>query len=412
MEVAVVGAGLTGLSAAHHLQQSGVSCVVLDAAEVGGGASGRNGGMAVPRYKRTFPELERAFGVDTAVRMYEAAHHGLQVLRDIVSAHGLECDHINTGHLTPIDNDSDCARFRDDVEWLKSRVGDDAPRLLDATQTARKCGTTYYRAAYFEPRGVSIHPLEYTQSLALALTRKGMAVHTQTPVLDWAETGDSVVLQTPNARVRARQLVLGTGAYSDLTPAGGPLRRRVVPVASALISTEPLSPEMRVSFLPDGESATDGKRLTNYYRILRDGSVMFGGRGGASAEAGTRSFDRLRQDMVNLFPQLRHAAVLHRWYGLVDASLDGLPHIGRLSHRVHYGMGYNGRGLVLATLFGRHLASRAMGHADESLGPMSAGPFEPIPFHALRVPAKQATITWMRCVDFLQRHRGARGRLT
>lgn len=412
VEVAVVGAGLTGLSTAHHLHQAGVATAVVDAAEVGSGATGRNGGMAVPRYKRTFAELERGYGESTAIGMYEAAHHGLRVLREIVACHDLACDHINTGHLTPIDNDQDCKRFEEDLLWLKTRVHDGVSRLLDAPEAARKCGTTFYRAAYLEPRGVSIHPLEYAQGLATALASKGVRIHAGTPALSWTEADDGVVVRTPRARIRARHLVLSTGAYSDLTDAGGVLRRRVVPVVSAVISTEPLSAALRASLLPDGESATDAKRLTNYYRVLRDGSLLFGGRGGASSEAGPRNFERLRRDMVKLFPQLRGVATRQRWYGLVDASLDGLPHIGSLSRRVHFGLGFNGRGLVMATLFGEHLAKRAMGSTDAPLGPMSEGRFESIPLHALRVPAKQAAITWMQCVDILQRHKGARGRLS
>ncbi len=409
-EVAIVGGGFTGLSAAHHLRQAGIACAVLEANQVGWGASGRNGGMAVPRYKLTYAELERAYGEATARRMHQLAHEALQTLEDIVQVHGLSCDHRRTGHLTPIDNDNDRARYSADIEWLRQRPHDRTPRLLEAAETARKCGTTHYRAAYLEQRGVSIHPLEYAQALAGALAAGGVAVYGQTPVLRWDATSTGVRLETPRGCVRARQLVLATNGYTDLTPAGQALRRRVVPVASAVIATEPLPAALRATILPDGESATDAKRLTNYYRVLRDGSLLFGGRGGAAAHATARHFERLRRDMVTLFPSLHSIPVTHRWYGLVAATPDSMPHIGSLDARVHYGLGYNGRGVLLGTLFGRQLAAMAMGEGPRDFGPMSKGRFAPIPFHALRLPAKQIALTWLQCIDRLQRRQGHRGR--
>jgi gamma-glutamylputrescine oxidase len=410
-EVAIIGGGFTGLSAAYHLQRAGVACAVLEAHQVGWGASGRNGGMVVPRYKRTYAELEKGYGEATARQLYWLAHEALKTLEDIVQDHGLSCDYRRTGHLTPIDNEVDRARFEADIDWLRLRPRDRVPRLLDAAETAKKCGTSHYRAAYLDQRGVSIHPLEYAQSLAGALAAGGVAIHGQTPVLRWEATDTGVRVETPRGCVRARQLVLATNGYTDLTPAGDEVRRRVVPVASAVIATEPLPEALRAVILPDGESATDAKRLTNYYRVLRDGSLLFGGRGGEAAHASARHFERLRRDMLNLFPQLHDIELTHRWYGLVAVTLDSLPHIGSLNARVHYGLGYNGRGVLLATLFGRQLASLAMGEGQPALGPMNEGRFVPIPFHALRVPAKKLALTWLQFVDSLHRNQGNRGHL-
>ncbi|MBC5767889.1 NAD(P)/FAD-dependent oxidoreductase [Ramlibacter albus] len=398
--VAVIGAGFTGLSAAHHLCELGLRCVVLEANRIGWGASGRNGGIAVPRYKFTYPELEDKYGEATALLMYRAAHDAVDSLERIVRQHGLDCGFVRSGHLTPVVSASDVARFIADVEWLASRVHDTAPRMLDAAEASRRIGTAFYSAAYHEPRGGVIHPLEYCITLANALYAAGVRIHCGTPATRWQVEGDGVVVHTPNGRVRAKQLVIASNAYSDLTPAGKPLEKRVVPVASAVIATEPLPPDLRESLLPGGEAATDAKRLTNYYRVLRDGSFFFGGRGGASSRASQRIYDRLRRDMVAIFPQLASVAVRHQWFGLVAMTLDTLPHVGSLDARVHYGMGYNGRGVALSALFGRLLANRVAGHAP-AVGPMSSGRFEPIPFHALRVPAKQVAITWKQLVDAL-----------
>jgi glycine/D-amino acid oxidase-like deaminating enzyme len=272
--------------------------------------------------------------------------------------------------------------------------------MLDASQAAARTGTDFYAAAYDEPRGASIHPLEYCVTLANALRARGVHVHGATPVHSWAIADPGVEVRAANSRVRAKHLVIATNAYSDLTPAGRALRKRVVPVASAVVATEPLPAGLRSTILPGGEAATDAKRLTNYYRVLRDGSFFFGGRGGASNSASQRIYDRLGRDMLAIYPQLEGVAIRHRWFGLVAMTLDTLPHIGSLHERVHYGMGYNGRGVALSALFGRHLAAMTVGQAP-SLGPLTSGWFGPIPFHSLRVPAKQVALSWKQLVDAL-----------
>jgi gamma-glutamylputrescine oxidase len=397
-EVAIIGGGFTGLSAAHHLRLRGVDCVVLEANRIGWGASGRNGGIAVPRYKLTFPELERKYGLATALEMYRIAHDALDTLEAIVGEHQLDCGFARTGHLTPVVTATDQARFAADVEWLQRHAGDTRPRFLDRADTARKTGTPFYAGAYHEPRGGAIHPLEYSVSLASALASRGARIFCGTPVLRWERDGDGVVLETPRGRVKARTLLLATNAYSDTSPAGLRVRKRVVPVASAVIATEPLPAALRAAILPDGEPATDAKRLTNYYRVLRDGSFFFGGRGGASSRASQAIYDRLRRDMLAIYPQLADVKVTHQWFGMVAVTLDSLPHLGSLEPNVHFAMGYNGRGVALAALFGQQLARRAIGE-QPTMGPMTDGRFLPIPFHALRVPAKQVAISWKQFLD-------------
>jgi gamma-glutamylputrescine oxidase len=401
-DVAIIGGGFTGLSAAHHLHQAGQSCIVLEANQIGWGASGRNGGIAVPRYKLSYPELEAKYGVETAVLMYRIAHEALDTLEAIVHERDLQCDFSRTGHLTPVVSQVDVDRFSRDVEWLSDRVSDRCPSVLGRQQTASKLGTGFYAAAYLEPRGAALHPLEYCLSLANALSGKRVGIYCATPVGRWEATADGVVLHTPGGRVKARSLVLATNAYSNTSGATRALERRVVPVASAVIATEPLPDGVRRRLLPQGEPATDAKRLTNYYRVLRDGSFFFGGRGGATSQASHRIYERLRRDMIAIFPDLADVSVRHQWFGLVAVTLDSLPHIGMLQPNVHYAMGYNGRGVALAALLGKQLARRCMGAVD-SLGPITEARFPAIPFHSLRVPAKQIAISWRQLLDSISR---------
>lgn len=400
-DVAIIGGGFTGLSAAHHLDRMGRSCAVLEAQQVGWGASGRNGGNAVPRYKPTFPELEKQYGLDTALRMYRIAHEALDTLERVVGDAGLACGFSRCGLLTPMVSQADVSRFEQDAHWLRQHAGDQAPSMLGRDAVARAVGTGFYTAGYLEPRAGAIHPLEYCNSLANSLVRRGVAMYGDTCVLDWTSDGTSVRLRTAHGAVKARSLVLATNAYSDLSAAGRRLARRVVPVASAVISTGVLPEALRAGILPGGQVATDAKRLTNYYRVLQDGSFFFGGRGGASSSASQRIYDRLRRDMVTIFPQLDGIPIAHQWFGMVAVTLDSLPHIGQLESNVHYALGYNGRGVALTALLGRHLAQRIAGGAAEGLGPIETGRFDNIPFHSLRVPAKQVAITYKQVVDAL-----------
>lgn len=397
-DVAIIGGGFTGLSTAHHLQKAGQTCVVLEANQVGWGASGRNGGMAVPRYKLTFPELERKYGTETALLMHRTAHEAVDTLEAIVGEYSLDCAFARYGHLTPVVNPVDIARFEADVRWLEKNAGDRTPRMLDAGEASARIGTAFYKAAYFEPRGAGIHPLEYCQALANSLASRNVGIYCDTPVESWSPEAGGVVVHTARARVKARHLVIATNGYTDLTHAGDQLKKRVVPVASALIATEPLSASLRAQILPQANLATDAKRLTNYYRVMPDGRFVFGGRGGASSQASERVYRRLAKDMAVIFPQLAEIPLDQRWYGLVAATLDFLPHVGRLSPEVSYALGYNGRGVALSALMGNRLARMALGEGVD-LGPMSHGAFEPIPFHALRVPAKQVAITYMQLRD-------------
>jgi glycine/D-amino acid oxidase-like deaminating enzyme len=263
-------------------------------------------------------------------------------------------------------------------------------------------GSDLYQDGYLEPRAAGIHPLQYCNALASSLAKQGAGIYCGTTVTSWRSNGGQVEIQTPGASVRARELIIATNGYSNLTPAGSQLEKRIVPIASAVITTEVLPPALRNALLAGGQLATDSKRLTNYYRILADGSFFFGGRGGAGSSASPAAYERLRQDMLSIFPMLQGIGIRHRWFGLVAVTLDSLPRIGKLAANVHYGLGYNGRGVGLAALMGKQLAAQVAGE-QPSMGPISDGRFDPIPLHGLRRPAKQAAIWYHQLMDRFER---------
>jgi gamma-glutamylputrescine oxidase len=172
-----------------------------------------------------------------------------------------------------------------------------------------------------------------------------------------------------------------------------------VPITSSLIATAPLGESARAAILPYGNVVTDAKRLTNYFRISDDGRMIFGGRGGASHKESERIYHRLTREMAQIYPALADCRVDFRWSGRVAVTLDGLPRVGRLADQVLFAMGYNGRGVALATLLGQMLADLSAGQENE-LGPLT-GAFMPIPFHAFRVPAKKVIMTYYKIRDAL-----------
>jgi glycine/D-amino acid oxidase-like deaminating enzyme len=399
-EVAIVGGGFTGLSAAWHLRKAGVDCVLLEARDIGWGASGRNGGMAVLRYKKSWAALAREHGEDTARQLHRLLLAALDTLEAIVAEAGIACDFSRCGHITAANGKSAVAMLEADVAWLRN-AGDHAPRMLSRAETAELAGTDVYREGYLDPRAAGIHPLNYARGLAAALAGRGLPLYCGTPVTVIEEDGQGVSVSTPGGTVRAKRLLIATNAYTGLFGFGSGLERRVVPVSTAVITTAPLPPEQLRRLLPQGHLVSDTRHLLNYYRLAPGGRLLFGGRGSLTGRESPQVYAGLERRLVETFPALAGVAIDHRWSGKVAVTLDDFPHVGRLSARTAYAMGYGGRGVVLTGLLGRMLADLATG-AEIRPGPMSGANFRPIPLHGLRIPAMKAVAGYYRLLDALR----------
>lgn len=398
VETAIVGAGFTGLSAAHHLWAAGKDCIVLDANEPGWGASGRNGGMAVLRYKTGFAALARRYGDETALRLHKLVIDAVDTLESVVRTHGIECSFTRYGHLTAANSDAALQELRADVDWLRSVARDPVPQVMDSGEFTKASGTTVYRGGYFDPRAAGIHPLDYTRGLAHALANAGVRIHGRSPVTGIHHAKDGYRIVTPNATVMAKQVILATNAYTDLEKLGFRLAQRIVPVASSVIATAPLSQEQLAQVLPRGNLLTDTRKLTNYFRVAPDGRLLFGGRGDLLGRDLPTSFQGLIDLVAATFPALEGVPVEHRWSGKVAVTLDDFPHVGELAPGVFFALGCGGRGVALTQLLGKVVACMASGERFDA-GPMSSARFRPIPLHGLRVPGMQAIATWYKWRD-------------
>jgi glycine/D-amino acid oxidase-like deaminating enzyme len=396
-DVAIIGAGYTGLSAAHHLAQAGVACVVLEANDVGWGGSGRNGGMAVLRYKTPWAALARDLGDERARYLHRLLLSALDLLEAAVAEYRIECGFSRCGHITAANGRSAVQMLNEDVQWLSS-IGDRAPRMIDGRETAALMGTDCYVGGYLDPRAGGIHPLDYVRGLAAGVSAKGVPIHIATRVNALREERERVIVHTERAIVRANQVLVATNAYTDLSSFGTDLASRIVPVSTSVITTEPLPADVMSRILPRRNVVSDTRHLLNYFRAAPGNRLLYGGRGSLTGKESPEVYAGLERKLLETYPALTGVAIDHRWSGKVAVTLDDFPHVGRISPRIAYAMGYGGRGVVLTNLLGRMLAQLAMGETIDA-GPMSAGSFTRIPLQGLRIPAMKAVAGYYGLLD-------------
>ncbi|MDW9249519.1 NAD(P)/FAD-dependent oxidoreductase [Burkholderia cepacia] len=392
-DVAIIGTGFTGLSTAHHLLKRGGTCVLLDANDPGWGASGRNGGMAVLRYKQAFSRLARVYGDAQTLQLWSFIHEAFDSLEATVSECGIKCDFGRYGHITAAGSTESISVLENDCDWLARVAGDTVPRMLAYSEMVALTGTEAYPGGYFDQRAGSIHPLNFSRGLAESVSQRGGTIFSNTLAVRIVPDGARVVVHTPDGRIAARKVVVATNAYTELAELGVDLARRVVPVASSAISTEPLDDASAEQILPQGHVLTDTRRLTNYFRLLPDRRLLYGGRGDLLGRDAPESYRGLEDSLVATFPHLADKRIDYRWSGKVAVTLDDFPHIGIVGKNIYYAMGYGGRGVALTQLLGKRLAEMVCGERVE-LGPISDGKFAPIPFHFMRVPAMRAVAAY------------------
>jgi len=400
VDCAIVGGGFTGLNAALHLSRRGAQACILEANDAGWGASGRNGGMAVLRYKSGWAALARQFGHERTRLLHRLVLDAVDALEQNVADFRLDGGFSRCGHITAAYTRQDARALRDDVDWLAAEAGDRHPRYLPPDEAARLIGSRTYAGGYLDSRAAGIHPLGYARELAAALAATGVPIHVSTPVVSIREDAQGCVLETPDARVRAATVIVASNAYTELFPLPAGLKRRIVPVATSVVATRTLPDDLYASMFTEGHLVTDTRHLVNYFRRVPGQRVLFGGRGSLTGHETPEIYRNLVTGLRRLFPQLRDVPIEHQWSGKVAVTLDDFPHVVRHSPRVVFAAGYGGRGVALTHLLGRMAAEMALG-ATVQCGPMQDGMPE-LPFHSWRLPVMNLMAAYYKLRDQLR----------
>ena len=393
-DVAVIGGGYTGLSAALHLARDhGIEVRVLEAGAPGWGASGRNGGFCCSGAAKLSPRaMIRRFGLAEA-RAYRAAQvEAVALVRALAGAEGIDIEAVGEGEIEVAHKPSRLAGLGAEQAFLARAFGERTELWSREELAERGYRGPEAHGALYSPVGFGLHPLKYARGLARAALRHGARVHGATRVEAWPRDGERHLLETPGGRLRARRVILATNGFTPeaLNPA---FRGALLPVLSNIITTRPLTAEeIAAQGLSTRTPIFDSRRLLYYFRLLPDGRFLLGSRGGLSAHPATVAPMRrwLEGRLKAMFPAWAGVEISHYWRGLVCLSADLVPHIGRLADEpsVAYALAYHGNGVATATWSGRAVAALVAGdEAAPELPAVVAQPLKRFPLPGLRMLA-------------------------
>ena len=398
-DVAIIGAGLTGLSTALAVAKRGVSVVVLEAHNAGWGASSRNGGMVLTGLKLEPTELVAKFGIEIARALDAASIRAIADVERIAGEEQIACDFVRCGHVALASKPSHYQQFQRDAVVVSQHFGREV-HLVPPERLAAEIGSSAYHGGYIDDASAGINPAKLVRGLADSVRRAGVAIVEQTPVLAVERgTPSSFYIATPRGDLAVERVVVATGAYTG--PESPWLAKRIVPIGSYIIATEPLSDDAARQISPRGRMMFDSKRYLHYFRLTPDRRFLFGGRASfvpESDRALEESAAILRRDMIEVFPQLRDAKIDYAWGGTIDFTADMLPHAGEIDG-VFYAAGYAGHGVALSVHLGTQLGQRIAGTAND-VDPFMTLPFAGPPLGAHRIPGVVPAVgAWYRLLD-------------
>ncbi|MCC5969749.1 MAG: FAD-binding oxidoreductase [Pararhodobacter sp.] len=370
-DVAVVGAGYTGLCAAIEAARAGARVVVVEAATIGAGGSGRNVGLVNAGLWLMPEELERRLARHAAdSRLPDLLAQAPAVVWALIERHGIDCEARPVGTLH-------CAPNRAGLDALAARARQWKARgvelsLLDAAETRARTGSHRFCGALFDPRAGTVQPLAYARGLARAALAAGARLHTGSPVSDARLSGGAWTLQTPAGRLRAPKVIWATNAYGS-GPAAEPGRAlAVLPYFN--LATDPLPEALREQILPGGEGAWDSAKILTSFRLDAAGRFIIGSVGALGMADRRVHIAWARRQMTRLYPQLKGQTFAHQWFGRIGTTPDALPRLWQPGPGAFGLLGFNGRGIAPGAVLGRLLARAALGEGDALPMLQSANP--------------------------------------
>jgi glycine/D-amino acid oxidase-like deaminating enzyme len=397
-EVAIIGAGYSGLATALALAERGVAVTVLEAVAPGAGASGRNGGQVIPGFKHDVADAVAIYGPERGAEMYALGAAAAETTFALIARHGIACDAARSGWAQLGDTEAALALMAPRLAaW--QRAG--APvRALSREEAAALVGTRAYLGGWLHAGAGSVQPLAYARGLARAAMSAGATIHAPSRATAIRREGRDWRVTTAEGHLRARRVLVATNALAgDVWPG---LADTMIPVWSFQIAT-------RAGVVPAAMPVvSDTRRVLRYFRADRDGRLVVGGKGRLRAPRGPGDFGTQRHMLARLYPHLAEAPPDYGWGGQVAITLDRLPRLFALDDGVFATIGCNGKGIAWCTALGPELATLLTGGESLALPPVER--LRPIPLHRLKTLYAAAGSVWFRLRDRLDRATPARTR--
>jgi gamma-glutamylputrescine oxidase len=394
-DVAVVGAGFTGLSAALELRARGFTVALLDQGAIAWGASGRNGGQICTGFSPGLAPLEAALGREAAQTCFDISEEAKVLTTDRIARYRIGCD-LKPGQLVCAPRARHMTHLEHEHEAL-ARYGYTRTSLLTKAELQERLATEAFCGALHDDGAGHFHTLNYAIGLARALKGEGGLIYENSKVTE-VHQGARPVVVTGKGEVRARFVVMACNAYLDgLLP---PLEPRVMPVASYVVTTEPLGDNRARALIRDDDAVADANFVVDYFRLTADSRLLFGGRASYSARHPSDLAGSMRPRILRVFPQLSDVAMSHAWGGYIGITYNRLPDVGRLGDNLYYVQGFSGQGVTLSGMLGKLMAEAIAGEA-ERFELFTRVRHLPFPGGPLRRPALVLGMLYYRLRDLL-----------
>ena len=373
IDVAVIGGGYTGLTAALTLAKRGVSVAVLEAETIGWGASSRNGGMVLTGLKIPMQTAIKRYGHDFARRLFQCSLDSIDTVENTCAEEEIDCGFARTGHLLTANKPKHFDLLAEEVEFMIKEFNH-AVRLVPREEQRKEIGSNLYYGGLVDEVSAGLNPAQYVASLAGAAEKAGATLHARARVSKLERREKRFLVETGRGSLSAENVFVATNGYTDAsTPE---LHRKIMPIGSFIIATEPLSDELAHELSPCNRMIFDFKHFLNYFRLSDDNRMIFGGRAAFFPEnkrTVRQSADILRREMIEVYPQLRDAKVEYAWGGTLGFAFDLMTHVGKIGG-LYYALGYAGHGVAMGTYLGKTVAEAMLD------GTIKEHPFATFPF--------------------------------
>jgi glycine/D-amino acid oxidase-like deaminating enzyme len=376
VDVAIIGGGYTGLSAAWTLAKHGVKAAVLEAKTIGWGASSRNGGMVLTGLKLGMGTVMKRYGRERAKRLFQCSLESIDTVEQIVREEHIDCGFARSGHLLTANKPKHYAALHEEAEFLH-REFDHNVRLVPRSEQRTEIGSDLYYGALLDECSAGINPAQYVTGLAIAAEGAGATLHARARVTRLERRADGFRIETERGTLNAGSVLVATSGYTGSVTRT--LQKKIIPIGSFIIATERLPEHLARELIPQGRMIFDYKHYLNYFRLW-DRRMIFGGRAAFFPETARtieRSADILRREMIQVYPQLKDVKVEYAWGGTLDFAFDMMTHVGEMDG-VYYSLGYAGHGVAMATYLGKTVAD-AMIQGNIKEHPFNLFPFPPAP---------------------------------